>query len=402
MKAPHGDVAVAAILMGWELGEGLGHVQRLLRIARPLAAQGHRPIFALCNVVECWPLFQHESFAVVQAPYWNYRQQHGQQPFIASSLADVLAVRGWETTATLRPLVEAWQQLLRLVKPQLIVTDFAPTLCLTAYQDLPVVQVGNWFPLPPAHAPTFPILVPGQPPTLPQEDLLKVVQEVQRQRGRAVPPTLTSIFAAGPRFPTFFPELDPYQKERTEPVWDPFEPIQPLATVNPEPRFFAYLTADNPLVEPVLTQMALTGCPGTAYLRSASAALKERLRLQGLVILDGLAPIRDMMEQSAVIVHHGGSNLANTALAAGRPQIVLPQHLEQGTTAQLLAQLGVAVVLVGQRAPDAAGRALRQVLGEPRYTEYAYSLAQQLQARQRRDALPAILEQCRLRLGQQP
>src|SRR5438045_2604145 len=131
--------------MGWELGEGLGHVQRLLRIARPLAAEGHRLVFALCNVAECWPLFQREPFAILQAPYWNYRPQRGNQPFVASSLADVLAVRGWDRTATLRPLVEAWQQLLNLIEPQLIVTDFAPTLCLTAYQALPIVQVGNWF-----------------------------------------------------------------------------------------------------------------------------------------------------------------------------------------------------------------------------------------------------------------
>lgn len=99
------------------------------------------------------------------------------------------------------------------------------------------MQVGNWFPLPPVHAPTFPLLVVGQPPLAPQEEVLAVVQEVQRGRHGPVPPTLTSIFA-GDRFPSFFAELDPYQAERTEPVWDPPELLTPLPPARSEQSFF--------------------------------------------------------------------------------------------------------------------------------------------------------------------
>jgi len=377
--------------MAWELGEGLGHVQRLLRVARGLAAEGHRPVFALCNVVEPWPLLQKDSFAVVQAPYWNYRR--AEKPFLASSFADVLAVRGWETADLLQPLVDAWQQLIDLVQPRLIVTDFAPTACLAAYQSVPVVQVGNWFPLPPVDAATFPLLVPGQPALMPQEALLAVVQNVQRRRRRPVPPTLTSILA-GDRFPILFPELDGYQSVRTEPVWDPVEPLAALAGPPPEPGFFAYLTAENPNVEPFLTQMALTGVRGTAYVRSASAELKERLRLQGLTVLDKPAPLEQMLAQSAVIVHHGGST-AHSALTAGRPQILMPQHLEQVITSQLLARLGVAVVVMGNAAPEAAGRALRQILDERRYADNAAAWGKRLHERPRRPTMPALLERCR-------
>ncbi len=262
---------MATILMGWELGEGLGHVQRLLRVGRALAADGHQPVFVLCNVAEPWPLLQHDRFPVLPAPYWEYRARHDGQPFVAASLADVLAVRGWGTPATLLPLLEAWQRLLEYVQPRLIVTDYAPTLCLAAYQAVPVVQVGNWFPLPPADAPTFPLLVTGQPPVVPQEELLRVVQEVQRRRQRPVPLSLTSIFAGGGRFPTFFPELDPYRDQRTESVWDPLEPLPPPADTSPPPCFFAYLAADFPQVEAVLTEMALTGHRGTVYLRRRRA-----------------------------------------------------------------------------------------------------------------------------------
>ncbi len=392
--------AVATILMAWELGEGLGHVQRLLRIARPLAEQGHRVVFALCNVVEPWPLFQDDRFPVLQAPHCNYRPQRAGQPFLAASLADVLAVRGWAAVDTLLPLVEAWQRLVELVRPGLIITDYAPTLCLAAYQELPIVQVGNWFPMPPVDGPTFPLLVPGQKPVMAQEALAAVVQEVQRRRGRPVPAALTSIFAAGDRFPTFAPELDPFREQRTEPVWEPLEPMAPLVESNPAPCFFAYLTADNAQAEAYLTQMALTGCPGTAYLRSASPELKERLRLQGLTILDQPAKVNEMLARSTTIVHHAGASTAYSALAAGRPQILFPQHLEQITTAQLLAKLGVGVYLLNNAAPEAAGRALKQILSDRRFADQAVQCGKRLHDRPRRPTLPAILDCCQRRLSE--
>jgi rhamnosyltransferase subunit B len=392
---------LATILMAWELGEGLGHVQRLVRIGRGLAEHGHRVVFALANVVEPWPLLQKDSFAVLQAPHFKPRPRHGESPFQACSFADVLAVRGWETVETLVPLVEAWRHLLETVQPQLIVTDFAPTQCLAAYQAIPVVQVGNWFTMPPVHAATFPLLMPGQPPVLPQEDLLAVVQEVQRRRGQSVPPTLTSILSGGDRFPSFFPELDPYNAERIEPVWDPIEPIAPLTAAKAEKRFFAYLTAENSNAEAYLTQMALTGCRGTVYLRSASAEMKDRLRLQGLTVLDEPAPMAEMLAQSAVLVHHGGST-ANSAFAAGRPQILFPQHLEQATTARILAKLGVGVFLLGNAAPEAAGRALRQILGDRRYADNAIAGARRIHERPRRPVLPALVECCLSRLKDRP
>ena len=152
-----------------------------------------------------------ESFVVAQ---------QGVQTSAATALAQMAArfAKGdGELSRLIREqqnLVEAWQRLVELVQPQLIVMDYAPTLCLAAYQELPVVQVGNWFPMVPVDQPTFPLLVPGQRPAMPQEALAAIVQEVQRRRGRAIPPALTSVMAIGDRFPTLFAELDPYGEHR--------------------------------------------------------------------------------------------------------------------------------------------------------------------------------------------
>src|SRR4029077_18058767 len=93
-------------------------------------------------------------------------------------------------------------------------------------------------------------------------------------------------------------------------------------------------------------------------------------------------------------VHHGGS-MANAVAAAGRPQFLIPQHLEQTTTAQLLARLGVALAHLPNADPEAAARGLKQLLTERRYADNAAVLARRIKNRPARPALPDILACCR-------
>ncbi len=388
---------MATMLLAWELGEGLGHDQCLLRIGRALAAEGHRPVFALGNVTESWRQFQQESFPVLQAPYWNWWP--GRRSFMAGSYADVLAVRGWEKVETLLPLVESWQRLIDYINPALIIADHAPTLCLAAYRRVPIVQVGAWFSLPPANAPTFPALVPGRPPVIAQEKLLAVVQEVQQLRKRPVPPALTDVFAATDRFPISFAELDPYQAVRQEAVWQPFDPLPSLAQEKAGlPSFFAYLRADNPSVEQWLCDAARTGIKGSAYLRGASAALKERLRQHGLAVADEPVPLSEALKQNTIILHHGGSTTANMAFAAGVPQLVFPQHLEQGLTANLLAKLGVGMIVPPGATGDAVGRRVVDLARNHHWTEFAQDWANRCRERTKESTLAAVVDRCRERL----
>ena len=73
----------------------MGHVARLLPVARELAARGHRPILVVKNLVEPAPLLADVPFPILQAPFWHPRQWFATGPFVASNYADILAVRGF-------------------------------------------------------------------------------------------------------------------------------------------------------------------------------------------------------------------------------------------------------------------------------------------------------------------
>jgi hypothetical protein len=383
---------LANVLLGWELGEGLSHAQTLLEVARGLRRHGHSPTLALQNLQEPWPLLAREGFGVLQAPFFHQRRRFAEPAFLAASFADVLAVRGYDRVDSLQPIVEGWQQAIDLVRPALIVTDYAPTLCLAAHGVVPVVQIGSWFGLPPINGPWFPALVADAAPVVPQQEVLDVIQEVQRRRGRQQLQCLTELLA-GPRFPTLLPEIDPYRASRNEEHWDPLEPRPDPAPTPDTPAFFAYLTAECAHTEAILTALALTGTPGTVYVRSLTPELGNRLRLQGLTVLDRPAALAEALKSASVLVHHGGGASAQLALAVGRPQLVFPQHLEQTANGMSLQNLGVAIALPTDAAPQAIARALAR-LGAGPIVDRAREWSRILANRPRRPALEAILKSC--------
>jgi rhamnosyltransferase subunit B len=110
------------VLLGWELGGGLGHVQQLLLLANALAARGFRPVLALRDLIGPRPLLRECPFPVVQAPLYS-RAAPG---FVARSYADILAVHGFADADQLLAMTQAWLALLDLVRPALSSPTIVP------------------------------------------------------------------------------------------------------------------------------------------------------------------------------------------------------------------------------------------------------------------------------------
>ncbi len=383
---------MAKILFGWELGTGHGHVARLLAVARGLAAAGHQPIFAVRNLVEPAALFDGCSFPVFQAPVWLGDTRIGRSSFSAAALSDIFYTQGFGDPDELTPMVEAWQALIDTVAPDLIVSDYAPTLCLAAFGAHPMVVVGDGFTVPPGKTPEFPLLRPHEPVTITQRRMVQVIAEVQRRRGRPAPESLPELFAAEARFVCCLPELDPYREDRLEPVLGPFQPL-PEPCPLPEARhYFAYLAADAPSMGRARAGLPEVTYEGAIFIRSAPRGLKEYFRGAGIEVFDKPAPIRQVVREARAVVHHGGIGTTEVALGIGRPQVLLPRHLEQNLTARSLEALGLAVGLSGKFEPRTLARAVEQVLQEPAYGAQAQAFAQELQARGPVDNVARIVE----------
>ena len=86
-----------------------------------------------------------------------------------------------------------------------------------------------------------------------------------------------------------------------------------------------------------------------------------------------------MLKHAGLVVHHGGTGTVLASLAAGLPQLVLPQGADQFANADALAGLGAAKALVGDeiRIP-AVEAAARELLADPKARDIARGVAAEI------------------------
>jgi hypothetical protein len=389
------NTAGKTIFLACELGGGMGHIDPLLRMAHGLAELGHRPILAVRNLALAWPKVSETPFPLLQAPvfFWSTQRIEGE-----ASFSEMLAQTGFQSEATLLALVKAWDHLLELLRPDLVIADYSPALCLATYRNIPTLNVGFGFIVPPTDGPHFPPLLAGSTPSFDGEELLLAnVHAVQRQRNRPAPPSFPATFADAEPFLTVLPMLDHYAHVRGPDSGHHLGPMVPL--LGPQewptsPRFFAYLKANNPATPIILNALAQAGHQGEAFILGADARYRAELAKPGIDIYEKPVALNDVLPRVRVVLHHGGINMAQQALAAGRPQLIFPEHLEATLTAARLHQLGVAHYMKNQFPAGTIQAGIRQLLFEERYRTRANELAHAIHQKGPWDPLPKILRRC--------
>ncbi|TXJ74870.1 DUF1205 domain-containing protein [Streptomyces lavendulae] len=88
-------------------------------------------------------------------------------------------------------------------------------------------------------------------------------------------------------------------------------------------------------------------------------------------------PLREALEISDAVVHHGGGGTTLTAVLGGRPHLLLPQIMDQHVRCRRMEEAGVAVRLgdaASQNDPAVIREALTALLAKPGYREAALAL----------------------------
>lgn len=342
---------MARVLLAWEFGGDLGHMTRVLAVARELRDLGHEPLLAFADIGALGAL-DGSGLAVVPAPLLARPRDPDPSPL---SAADILLNLGFADAAGLAGALAAWGALLRLFEPGLVVADYAPTALLAARAArLKRVALGSGFSDPPRACP-MPALrswIPIDPSVLAQRDA-RIVKSVRQALARATPRAAPidraeQLFEADAHLVCSWPMLDPHGAR------DGVEYLGPQAgnaTVGAiawqgqaRPRVFAYLKPRDPRFGAIV--QALRESPGEAIIAApgldagqAAALWSDHVRVVGQPV--SLA----ILAQADLCVSHGGPGIASAAIGHGVAQALLPGQLEQFMVAQRLAGLGLARML---------------------------------------------------------
>ena len=214
-----------------------------------------------------------------------------------------------------------------------------------------------------------------------EQTLIANAAAVQRQRKLSIPQTLPSLIGGQAHVVCTYPETDIYARLRIEPAAGPLE--SSLSPLGPPVKkaVFAYLAADFARTPKLLEVLARSGFPIEAFVRDLPGGMKDALRARNVRVHETPPPLPEAAERASLIVHHGGIGTAETALALGRPQLLLPKHLEQRFNAFNLLRLGVAARLNAEFSLAEASAALSEAISSKSLADTAQETAARLSGR---------------------
>jgi UDP:flavonoid glycosyltransferase YjiC (YdhE family) len=225
---------MSRFLLTWELGTNLGHLARLLPIARDLKARGHSVIAAVREVPAAAIVLGPAGIPFVQAPHLL----HGLPlPERASGYADILLSQGWSDPEVLCGLTQSWHHLMRMVRPDAVVLDHSPTAAIAArIAGIRSVMIGDGAELPPVTNPLPPF--PGFSWATAEKSAasarlaLDNVSMVLRRFKRPPLTSLSDLFRASTRLFVTVPELDHYGRRADADYVGPLLGALPTATMD--------------------------------------------------------------------------------------------------------------------------------------------------------------------------
>lgn len=347
---------MSRVLLAWELGQGLGHIDRMLMLARELRRRGHEVIFTLRDLARAHGRIAAEGFVVLQSPLWLAQMAN---PPRLGNYSAVLATAGWLDPEGLAGLLLGWRNLWAQLKPDLLIADHAPTALLAARgQVLPAWAVGNSFELPPTRG-SFP----------PMEFWLEREQAqcagydalLLRHANRALallgdPPlaTLQDLFTPSRSAILSLPELMHYEGYDAEmPVLGAsyvgdrgLAPEWPAGAGSNVPRVFAYLQAKQAGFVPLMTALKRLGWPSLVYAQGLAPQVAESLAGPQLRFAAGPVQSDAALRDADLSLNYGSVGMVSAAALAGKPQLALPIHTEQQMSAQRLQRAGLGLALM--------------------------------------------------------
>ena len=372
---------MARILLAWELGGAYGHVMRFATLARELARRGHEPVFALKDLAHVETALGSAPYTVLQAPVW-LGEVSGLPPPLG--FAETTLRLGFLHPKALHGICRAWRALLAAVQPALIVCDYAPTALLASRGlGIPRIVFGESFSSPPRSQPLPPYA------SWRVESRLRMAESESHALAGAnaaldrlgQPPLarLADLLDTEEEMFTCWPEFDQYPGRSAGVHLGPLANLDDgVAPHWPEvdgPRVFAYLKAQSRDFDAVINALralevsAIVHAPGLSQ-RQQRLHLAPNIRFQA-------EPVRmaDVCREAALGICNSGASTTQVLVGAGMPVLLLPEHIEQMTTAKRAAELGAGLVVDYEKAAPDFKRLLRRLLGEAAFREAAQAFA---------------------------
>jgi len=355
---------MAKILMVWELGGGLGHLMRLLGIARPLVARGHEVTVALKDLTHAQKVYGGTGIRYLQAPSRDRKKRR--RPKGQWSFLSILYASGWSDEQTLGRAADAWRNLFQVTSPDVALFDHSPTALLGSRGlDMKRIVVGSGFFHPPDVSP-WPLLTGAKAEPAVAEALALEESRVLAFANRSLdswgaPPPRENgrpLFAGRRRF---FHNL---QRTRSlfRLAWRTGDPLfrssahqsWAVSGVAGRPR-----AEDFPLPEAFSgTEISDRGAPITRIsdpclpLQDLDPARQRQLQTQSLRFVNGPLDMHQVSATCDLAILSGSHGTTDQMLLEGKPTMQIPRFSEQSLFSRTVQQMGAGLTAHPRKGPE--------------------------------------------------
>lgn len=377
---------MSRILCVWELGEGLGHIGKLSVVIHELLQRGHEVLFAAQNLSRVNDFFVGKDVKFLQAPVWLHQLK---RPMVTRCFAEILLYKGYQSEATLRPLVDAWMNLFLLVDPDLIIFDHSPTALLASRKlSVPRVVLSNSFVTPPKGG-SYINFHPWDSEKFIYSNIenhnnhiVGVINQVLNSYSMPVIDQISDLFEVDTVILDGFAEIDLYRHLRHDALYIGSMRSPSVGNLqkavwcaDPGVNIFAYLKYGMEKVDLLLD--ILSRMPVNVLCFYAGAKPEEYQRYQSSRMLVSNQPfdLEDVLARANVVVCHAGMGMVGRAVSSGCPMILLPMQLEQVNTSLRLEEMNLAVIVRNDDSLMSIEKKIKSVIEQPHYFEQAKAFA---------------------------
>lgn len=317
------------LLIGWELGGGGGHIHRLVPVIYRYLDRGWKIVAAvrLRHAAEAHfsSLFPKSladgQLVIIQAPIFVHRSPG---PVNASSLAEMFAHIGFASTELLTPVVSARERVIAGYRPDVILSDTAPSLNLAAIDRVPVIVIGNGWTIPPDTQNPAPFKPrSGDPQPAISASTLVIDTAFRVTAGRYSSGRFSDLLRGSINMVCTLGELDPYADQRKDSYYWPFEIAVPSKVTNSRKRGFIYLPKNHAALPAILAAAAASTLEFDRYFEGYQPSFPN-IRVAAKPL-----DLAQILPSAALAIHHGGFGTAIGGWINGVPQIVDPPDTEK-------------------------------------------------------------------------
>lgn len=376
---------MASLLFGWELGANLGHTGPFLPVARELRRRGHEVHWVVAQPGAVGALLDREGFSWLPAPVATETPRPG----APVSYTDILLRFGYGSTASLLGLTGAWRELMRLTGARLVLADHAPTALLAARSlDLPAMLYSYGFCVPPRRTP-LPAMRSWQ--SVPEQQLraldtaaLASVNGVLDHYGKPRVAALADLFQVAESAIATYPELDHYGDRGPANYWGSLANAgngRPVVWPDlPGRRIFAYLRPECVYGAAVIEALHALGQPTVVYFPNMPEEWRVKAAAPHLLFLDSPADLEQMTAEADLAIAYAGLATTTAFLLAGKPLLLLPNHLEQFLLAKRVGEMGAGQVVDPERPCGDLRQPIAALLNDPFWRDNARAFSRKYES----------------------